>query len=75
MNKLEEMFLTRTNACEDDLILYTDLTKDIALKYLNFWLKKEIEWFDNTEDGDVYKDKKGRKITENQLFNQFLKTL
>ena len=75
MNKLEEMFLTRTNACEDDLILYIDLTKDIALKYLNFWLKKEIEWFDNTEDGDVYKDKKGRKITENQLFNQFLKTL
>jgi hypothetical protein len=75
MNKLEEMFLTRTNACKDDLILYTDLTKDIALKYLNFWLKKEIEWFDNTEDGDVYKDKKGRKITENQLFNQFLKTL
>ena len=75
MNKSEEMFLTRTNACKDDLILYIDLTKDIALKYLNFWLKKEIEWFDNTEDGDVYKDKKGRKITENQLFNQFLKTL
>ena len=38
-------------------------------------MKEEVKWFDNTEEGDVYKDKKGRKITENQLFKIFVQTL
>lgn len=70
MNKLEEMFLTRTNACKDDLILYIDLTKDIALKYLNF-IEDECYYF----SGEWCLKGEDDMITKEELFNKFLETL
>ena len=64
MNKLEEMFLTQGIAWDDDVQICTEIVQEVAIKYRDFWLKEEVKWFDNTEEGAVYKDKKGRKITE-----------
>ena len=75
MNKLEEMFLTRTNACEDDLILCTDLIQEVAIKYYKYFVNSGIEYIDNTEEGDVYKSKLGKKLTEDEIFKHFIKTL
>lgn len=75
MNKLEEMFLTQGVVWDDDVQICTEIVQEVAIKYRDFWLKEEVKWFDNTEEGAVYKDKKGRKITENQLFKIFVQTL
>ena len=50
-------------------------SEEDLINFKNFWLKKDIEWFDNTNEGDIYKDKKGNKISDKDLINDYLQSL
>lgn len=46
-------------------------TQEQVIGYQKWWLKQDVEYFDNTELGDVYKDRKGNTVTDVDLFNKY----
>lgn len=42
---------------------------DDIISYRKFWVSQNIEWYDDTELGEVYINKKGKKITEKELLD------
>ena len=42
---------------------------DDMISYRKFWVSQNIEWHEDTELGEVYINKKGKKITEKELLN------
>jgi len=45
------------------------------INYKRFWLAQDIEWFDNTNDGDIYKNKKGKVVTEKEIVTAYIQSL
>lgn len=41
------------------------------IDFKNWWLKLNIEWFDNTEDGDIYRFNNGKKVTDKELLQMW----
>lgn len=85
MNRLEEKIYKHleNEAFIKDGLLTTDfaakecanITEEIAIKYRKFCLLQDVQYFDNTEEGDIYTTRKGEKVTEKELFQEFIKTL
>lgn len=75
MNKIDKMFLSQGVVWEDDVEICTDIVKQVAIKYQKYFSYKKFTYFDNTENGDVYKDKKGDILNEDEIFEKFIKTL
>lgn len=75
MNKLEEMFLTQGVVWDDDVQICAEIVQEVAIKYYKYFVNSGIEYIDNTEEGDVYKSKLGKKLTEDEIFKHFIKTL
>ena len=45
------------------------------INYKRFWLAQDIEWFDNTDDGDIYKNRKGKVVTEKEIVTAYIQSL
>ena len=75
MNKLEEMFLIQGVVWDDDVQICAEIVQEVAIKYYKYFVNSGIEYIDNTEEGDVYKSKLGKKLTEDEIFKHFIKTL
>ena len=83
MNKLQEKLKNKllhvTNDTERNIEIAAkecaNITEEIAIKYRQFWLLQDVQYFDNTEEGDIYITRRGKKVTEKELFQEFIKTL
>jgi hypothetical protein len=66
MNKLEELH-EKASVSKS-----AEITTDIAVKYKDFWLKRDVEWFFGHGINTVYRKKNGKEITEKELFEEFI---
>ena len=62
----QEAFINGWRQCLQSQETHSNSDVDM-IEFKNWWLQLNIEWFDNTEDGDIYRFNNGKKVTDKEL--------